>query len=198
MIVLQKDELFAVQDKQRNLVVIEEDGDTVSVYYNNHVYLIEGDAIESLLCLGGLIDAEGLKNIKDNQLCSKEKRTKSYLEELLLEFRKGAKIRRSNWPEGRFIEIDTTGKFIVDNNNRIYTIFARELLADNWELYQEPIKGLEYYSDTAKVSAPDPVDIGFSVVGMIDISIDKGQLRAISDVPEVQKRIINFFSRFCW
>lgn len=116
MLVLQKDELFAVQDKQRNLVVVEEDRDTVSVYYNNHVYLVEGDAIGTLLCLGDPVDVENL----------------------------------------------------------------------------------DYYSDTAKVSAPDPVDIGFSVVGLIDVSIDKGQLRAVSDVPEVQKRIINFFSHSCW
>ena len=62
-----------------------------------------------------------------------------YLEELLLEFRKGAKIRRSNWPKERCIKIDTSGEFTVDNNNKLYTIYAQELLADNWELYQEPI-----------------------------------------------------------
>lgn len=100
------------KDDQRNLVVIEEDGDTVSVYYNNHVYLVEGDAIGSLLCLGDPIDVDGL----------------------------------------------------------------------------------EYYSDTAKVSAPDPIDIGFRVIGLIDVGTDKGQPRAISNVPEVQRRIINFFS----
>lgn len=116
MLVLQKDERLAVQDKQRNLVVIEEDENIVSVYYNDHVYLVEGDAIGATLLLSGLIDVENL----------------------------------------------------------------------------------DYYSDTAKVSAPDPVDIGFSVVGLIDVSTDRGQLRAISDVPEVQKRIINFFSHFCW
>lgn len=63
----------------------------------------------------------------------------AYLEELLSEFRKGAKIRRSNWSEGRCVKIDTSGEFTVDNNNKIYTIYAAELLADNWELYQESI-----------------------------------------------------------
>ncbi len=63
----------------------------------------------------------------------------SYLEELLPEFRKGAKIRRSNWPEGHFVKLDTSKKFTVDNNGKLYTIYAEELLADNWELYQESI-----------------------------------------------------------
>ena len=63
----------------------------------------------------------------------------SYLEELLPEFRKGAKIRRSNWHEGHCVKLDTSKKFTVDNNGKIYTIYAEELLADNWEFYQEPI-----------------------------------------------------------
>lgn len=63
----------------------------------------------------------------------------SYLEELLPEFRKGIKIRRSNWPEGHCVKLDTSKKFTVDNNGKIYTIYAEELLADNWEFYQEPI-----------------------------------------------------------
>jgi hypothetical protein len=63
----------------------------------------------------------------------------SYLEELLPEFRKGAKIRRSNWPEGHCVKLDTNKEFTVDNNNKIYTIYAEELLADNWEFYQESI-----------------------------------------------------------
>lgn len=63
----------------------------------------------------------------------------SYLEELLPEFRKGAKIRRSNWPEGHCVKLDTSKKFIVDNNGKLYTIYAEEFLADNWEFYQESI-----------------------------------------------------------
>lgn len=63
----------------------------------------------------------------------------AYLEKLLPEFRKGAKIRRSNWPEGHCVKLDTNKEFTVDNNNKIYTIYAEELLADNWEFYQESI-----------------------------------------------------------
>lgn len=61
----------------------------------------------------------------------------AYLEELLPEFRKGAKIRRSNWREGHCVKLDTTGEFTVDNNNKIYTIYAEELLAGNWEFYKD-------------------------------------------------------------
>lgn len=63
----------------------------------------------------------------------------AYLEELLPEFRKGAKIRRKNWPEGHCVKLDTSKKFTVDNNGKIYTIYAEELLVDNWEFYQELI-----------------------------------------------------------
>ena len=68
----------------------------------------------------------------------------SYLEELLPEFRKGEKIRRSNWSEGHCVKLDTSKKFTVDNNGKIYTIYAEELLADNWELYKEPEPDWDY------------------------------------------------------
>lgn len=68
----------------------------------------------------------------------------SYLEELLPEFRKGAKIRRSNWPDGHCVKLDTNKEYTVDNDNKIYTIYAEELLADNWELYQEPEPDWDY------------------------------------------------------
>ena len=68
----------------------------------------------------------------------------SYLEELLPEFRKGAKIRRSNWPEGHRIKFDTSKKLTVDNNGKLYTIYAEELLADNWEFYKENEPDWEY------------------------------------------------------
>ena len=65
----------------------------------------------------------------------------SYLEELLPEFRKGAKIRCSDWDKERFICYN--GYVICDENG--YPIFKEVsdwtdvLLSDKWELYQEPI-----------------------------------------------------------
>ena len=65
----------------------------------------------------------------------------SYLEELLPEFRKGAKIRMDCWPKGQYIclkdgdIVDEDELCRYDELNRISNWF----LNGNWELYQEPI-----------------------------------------------------------
>lgn len=53
----------------------------------------------------------------------------SYLEELLPEFRKGAKIRRKSWVDCCYID----KKSIINLNN------PETLAADDWELYQEHV-----------------------------------------------------------
>lgn len=58
----------------------------------------------------------------------------SYLEELLPEFRKGAKIRQKHWKDGAYIEKCPQG--IIYHNIEIYKV---DILADDYELYQEPI-----------------------------------------------------------
>ena len=66
----------------------------------------------------------------------------SYLEELLSDFRKGAKIRRSGLPKPKNGE-----GYIYYKDGKIYNEFGREvepnvglwLSKDKWELYQEPI-----------------------------------------------------------
>lgn len=55
----------------------------------------------------------------------------SYLEELLPEFRKGAKIRRKYWGDYDFVEISDFEKGLIFTN--------KELEASDWEFYQEPI-----------------------------------------------------------
>lgn len=73
----------------------------------------------------------------------------SYLEELLPEFRKGAKIRCSDWDKERFIYYN--GYVIWDENH--YPIFKEVsdwtdvLLSDNWELYQDPEPDWQYIID---------------------------------------------------
>lgn len=52
----------------------------------------------------------------------------SYLEELLPEFRKGAKIRRKHWASNAFIQN-------IDDDD----IDIKDLYRDDWELYREPI-----------------------------------------------------------
>lgn len=58
----------------------------------------------------------------------------SYLEELLPEFRKGAKIRNKGWQEDAYIE--KCGQGIIYHNIQEYEV---NILADGYELYKEPI-----------------------------------------------------------
>ncbi len=59
----------------------------------------------------------------------------SYLEELLPEFRKGAKIRQPNWSNGEYIYLDENG-IVYDKMNKPFDFTNEELFA-KWEIYQE-------------------------------------------------------------
>lgn len=61
----------------------------------------------------------------------------AYLEKLLPEFRKGAKIRSSMWSKKAFIHLKD-GK-ILDESGLPYTIPAIAFHINDWELYQGPI-----------------------------------------------------------
>ena len=62
----------------------------------------------------------------------------SYLEELLPEFRKGAKIRIKNWPNPFYYEM-RNGKVYNQDGYKV-NVFSHPALFENvWELYQEPI-----------------------------------------------------------
>lgn len=61
----------------------------------------------------------------------------SYLEELLPEFRKGAKIRRKDWRDGKYIKL--SGVYAKDEYGDVYFIEPNEITADDWELYEEPM-----------------------------------------------------------
>ena len=61
----------------------------------------------------------------------------SYLEELLPEFRNGAKIRRKDWGEKKYIKL--CGLYAKDEYGDSYFLEPNELTADDWEIYQEPI-----------------------------------------------------------
>lgn len=60
----------------------------------------------------------------------------AYLEELLPEFRKGAKIRCSSWIDGGYIQKDEEG--IVNQNNYNTVIPSEDALSDRWEFYKDP------------------------------------------------------------
>lgn len=61
----------------------------------------------------------------------------SYLEELLPEFRKGAKIRCSNWEKDKYIQ--KKGSLVATDNDFLCDLSASDIFSNRWELYQEPI-----------------------------------------------------------
>ncbi len=66
----------------------------------------------------------------------------AYLEELLPEFRKGAKIRLSHWKKGKFILLKKG--VIVNNDNYEYPLSILETLSNCWEFYKEPELDWDY------------------------------------------------------
>lgn len=62
----------------------------------------------------------------------------SYLEELLPEFRNGAKIRRRIWDDKElFVKINEAGEPVLNNGNKFE--FCRNIICSDWEFYQEAI-----------------------------------------------------------
>ena len=67
----------------------------------------------------------------------------SYLEELLPEFRKGAKIRKKSWDK-RAYSYFKDGRIYDHNNQVMYSFSAKALSYDGWEFYQEPEPDWDY------------------------------------------------------
>lgn len=63
----------------------------------------------------------------------------SYLEELLPEFRKGAKIRLPLWEKGQYLRYDAEHRNIVNDKGDDTDIMGCHLSSDRWEFYREPI-----------------------------------------------------------
>lgn len=61
----------------------------------------------------------------------------SYLEELLPEFRQGAKIRIKKWEKGDYYVLKN-GEVVNQYNEKIVHFYQEAILIDQWELYQEP------------------------------------------------------------
>lgn len=61
----------------------------------------------------------------------------AYLEEVLSEFRKGAKIRRKDWDEGKYIVCN--GNFVDNDLGRVHSLTNLDIIGNVWEFYQEPI-----------------------------------------------------------
>ena len=61
----------------------------------------------------------------------------SYLEELLPDFRKGAKIRCDYWDEGKYIQLKEDD-YIYDNEDDRIELSSLTIFGKSWELYKEP------------------------------------------------------------
>lgn len=66
----------------------------------------------------------------------------SYLEELLPEFRKGAKIRLSTWDKGAYIVINKG--LCKDYYGDLFDFETFDFFRENWELYQESEPDWDY------------------------------------------------------
>lgn len=62
-----------------------------------------------------------------------------YLEEMLPDFRKGAKIRSVLWRRGQYLRYDAKTKDIIDEEGITYDITGNLLSSNLWEFYKEPI-----------------------------------------------------------
>lgn len=62
----------------------------------------------------------------------------SYLEELLPEFRKGAKIRRRKWIPNAYIYKDGSSGFCFTDESKQYNFTHEDIVLGEWELYQYP------------------------------------------------------------
>lgn len=66
----------------------------------------------------------------------------AYLEELLSEFRKGAKIRCKKWSYGEYVYLGEKN-IIYDERNKCYEFVNDDLFVE-WEFYQEPDPDWDY------------------------------------------------------
>ena len=69
----------------------------------------------------------------------------SYLEELLPEFRKGAKIREQHWNETEYFCLKNNE--VYDQNDKATVFDGPQIYADDWELYRVPEPDWQYIID---------------------------------------------------
>lgn len=69
----------------------------------------------------------------------------SYLEELLPEFRKGAKIRCLNWEKDKYIQ--KKGGLVATDNDFLCSLSVSDIFSNRWELHQDPEPDWQYIID---------------------------------------------------
>lgn len=67
----------------------------------------------------------------------------SHLEEVLSEFRKGAKIRATHWDKNSYIEIKN-GEIVDCKGNDVGHLAFYKVMDNDWEFYREPEPDWDY------------------------------------------------------
>ena len=67
----------------------------------------------------------------------------SYLEEVLSEFRKGAKIRATHWDKNSYIEIKN-GEIVDHKGTDVGDLPFYKVMDNDWEFYREPEPDWDY------------------------------------------------------
>ena len=70
----------------------------------------------------------------------------AYLEELLPEFRKGAKIRKKKWGKSDYLYCKD-GIVYDRSNQTVYNLCTESLSYDGWEFYKDPEPDWQYIID---------------------------------------------------
>lgn len=91
----------------------------------------------------------------------------AYLEELLPEFRKGAKIRRSDWDDGAYLLFDTKEEIIIDQEGRVCEFIPSDIVSNAWELYDEPIDWDYIIKNKCSCWFWDGEENNFSIIGRL-------------------------------
>ena len=68
----------------------------------------------------------------------------AYLEELLPEFRKGAKIRRKDWEDSAYLVFNTKDELIINQKGSLCEFIHGDIVSNEWELYKEPEPDWDY------------------------------------------------------
>lgn len=89
----------------------------------------------------------------------------AYLEELLPEFRKGARIRRRCWKPECFLFI--RDGLIFDQEDCVYTSYATSILEDDWELYKDPEPDWQYIIDHKCLCWFWRQDVNFNLISVL-------------------------------
>ena len=68
----------------------------------------------------------------------------AYLEEFLPEFRKGAKIRQTDWNKDSYIEMNKSVGVVINNKSERYIFSYEDVAHSQWELFREPEPDWDY------------------------------------------------------